>query len=173
MDADQRAELIRDLDKAARDAASHVAALSRKYRDLTESCDPDISPRDAVAVEDWIRGAMDGLSGARRVFGRLARLLDGPLPPPLMLRATDEPGHLDIIARYPDADLLVGRAVRTGIGEDESWHLRLTDADRDRDRPQGSIGLHHPATAEELLEALGRFVDDHGPWWTREEGSDG
>ena len=166
---DQRAELIRDLDKAARDAASHVAFLSRKYRELAESDDPDMSARDAVAAENGIGEAVRGISEAKRVLAKRARRLDGP-PPSLMLRATVEPGHLDIIARAPDKDLVVGDAIRTGTGKDESWHLRLTDAGRDRSR--GSIGLHHETTPEELLEALNRYMDEHGPWWTRKGHAD-
>jgi hypothetical protein len=161
--ADQRAELIRDLDKAARDAASHVAFLRRKYRELMESDDPDMPPRDAIAAENGIEEAMRGISEAKRVLAKRARKLDGP-PPSLMLRASDEPGHLDIIARAPGADLVVGDAIRTGTGTGESWHLRLTDADRGR----GSIGLHHEATPEELLEALNRHMDEFGPWWAGE-----
>jgi hypothetical protein len=113
---------------------------------------------------------MKGINEAKRVLAKRARRLDGP-PPSLMLRATVEPGHLDIIARAPDADLVVGDAIRTGTGSGESWHLRLTDADRDRSR--GSIGLHHEATPEELLDALNRHMDEFGPWWTGEEAGDG
>jgi hypothetical protein len=169
MDNNKVAQLIRDLDKAACDAASQVALLSWKYRELMESDDPDMSPRDAVAAENGIDEAMKGINEAKRVLAKRARRLDGP-PPSLMLRATVEPGHLDIIARAPDADLVVGDAIRTGTGSGESWHLRLTDADRDRNR--GSIGLHHEATPEELLDALNRHMDEFGPWWARKERTD-
>jgi hypothetical protein len=165
---DQRAKLIRDLDKAARDAASHVAFLSLKWRKLMESDDPDMSARDAVAAENGIDEALRGMSEAKHVLAKRARRLDGP-PPSLMLRATDEPGHLDIIARAPGKDLVVGDANRLGTGSGESWHLRLTDADRSR----GSVGLHYEATPEELLEALNRHMDKFGPWWTGEWRTDG
>jgi hypothetical protein len=168
IDPGRRAQLIRDLDKAARDAASHVAFLSLAYRELMEHDDPDMSARDAVALDNGIEEAMRGISEAGRVLAKRARRLDGP-PPSLMLRATDEPGHLDIIARAPGKDLVVGDAFRTGTGSGESWHLRLTDAGRSR----GSIGLHWEATPEELLEALNRRVDECGHWWAGEERADG
>jgi hypothetical protein len=168
MDDGQRAQLIRDLDKAACDAASQVAFLSRKYRELMEADDPDMPPRDAVAAENGIEEAMRGASEAKRVLGKLARRLDGP-PPSLMLRAADEPGHLDIIAREPAGDLIVGYAIRTGTGEDENWRMRLTDRNRARD----SIGLCYQATPEDLLEALNRHLDEDGPWWARGERTDG
>lgn len=167
MDATERAQLIRDLDKAARDASSHVAFLSWKYRELMKSDDPDMPPRDAVTADNGISQALSGLADARQVLAKRARLLDGP-PPSLMLGATEEPGQLDIIARTAEADLTVGRAIRSGHGDDESWSLRLTDAGGGTAR--GSIGLHHPASPEEVLEALGRFMDEHGPWWARAEG---
>lgn len=161
-----RAKLIRDLDKAARDAASHVAFLSRKYRDLMESDDPDMPPRDAVTAENGISQAMSGLQDARQVLAKRARLLDGP-PPRLILGATEESGQLDIIARTSEADLIVGRAIRSGNGEDETWSLRLTDAGGGTTR--GSVGLHYPASLEVVLEALERFMNEHGPWWARAE----
>jgi hypothetical protein len=164
--ADDITALIRDLDKAARDASSHTAFLSMKFRQLMESDDPDMPPRDAVDAENGIREAVSGLATARRILGKRARLLSGP-PPRLMLGATGEAGQLDIIARTTEADLIVGRAIRSGSGEDESWSLRLTDAGDGTAR--GSIGLHHPASLEEVLEALGRFMDDHGPWWAPED----
>lgn len=172
-DADQRAAIIRDLDKAARDAGSHVAFLRRKWRELMESDDPDMPARDAVAAENGIEEAMSGMSEARRVLAKRARLLDGP-PPSLMLRATGDPGHLDIIARTPDADLPVGYAVRSGSGDRESWRLCLTEIGSSRStRIRGSIGIPYPAVPEELLEALNRSMDDHGPWWARQGRNDG
>jgi len=164
MDAD-REKLIRDLDKYARDAASYAAHLSLLWRRLMESDDDDMPARDAVAAENGIHEAVRGLTEARRVLAKRARLLDGP-PPSLMLRATDDPGHLDIIARTPDADLPVGYAIRSGSGDRESWQLRLTEIGSSRStRSRGSIGLLHPATPEELLEALSRHMEEHGPWW--------
>jgi hypothetical protein len=162
VDADQRAAIIRDLDKYARDAASNVAFMSRKFRDLMESDDPGMTAADVVTADSALMDAMRALPELRRIFAKWARLLDGP-PPSLMLGATQEPGHLDIIARAPGADLVVGRAIRSGTGDGESWRLRLTDADRDRIRV--SIGLCYQATPEDLLEALNRHMDEHGPWW--------
>jgi hypothetical protein len=168
MDAGELAKLIRDLDKAARDASSHVAFLSRKYRDLMEADDVDMSPRDAVTAENGISQAMSGLADARQVLAKLARLLDGP-PPPLMLRATDDPGQLGIIAQAPEGDLLVGYAIRTastmGDGR-ENWRGRLTDIGGVRIR--ASLGGHE--SSAEVMEHVGRFMDEHGPWWARAEG---
>jgi len=166
MDDSDRAKLVRDLAKAARDASSHVAFLSRRYRDLMESDDPGISPGDAVRAENAISAALSALVTARQVLAKRARLLDGP-PPTLLLDATEERGQLNIIARTAEADLIVGRAVRLGEGDGESWRLRLTDAGSAAIR--ASIGLHHPASPEDLLEALGRFMDEHGPWWAPPE----
>jgi len=167
MDASERAKLVRELDKAARDAVSHAAFLSRKFRDLMESDDPDMPPRDAVTAENGISQAMSGLMDARQMLAKRARRLDGP-PPKLLLGAADEPGHLNIIARTAAADLVVGRAIRSGAGESESWRLRLTDTGG---AVRSSISLHHPASYEEVLEALGRSMDEHGPWWARPEGA--
>jgi hypothetical protein len=168
MDAGERAKLIRDLDKAARDAASHAAFLSRKYREFMESDDPDMPPRDAVTAENGISQAMSGLADARQVLAKRARLLEGP-PPPLLLHATEDPGQLDIIARAPEGDLLVGYAIRTastmGDGK-ENWRARLTDIGGARIR--ASLGGHE--SSAEVMEHVRRFIDDHGPWWARAEG---
>ena len=167
IDNSQRAQVIRDLSTAASDAARQVAYMQVK---LSQLLTPDydasgMSADEAVRVDNGLREAARGVSEAARVFGKLARLLDGP-PPRLALRATDEPGRLEIIARAPDADLLVGHAARTGTGEAEQWRLRLTDIGGSPVRV--SIGLHHPAAYEEVLEAATRFMNEDGPWWAPE-----
>jgi hypothetical protein len=161
MDAD-REKLIRDLDKHARDAASHVAHLSLLWRRLMESDDPEMPPRDAVAADNALMDAMRALPELRRIFAKRARRLDGP-PPTLILRATDDRGRLDIIAEAAGGDQVVGRAVRSEADGRASWHLTLTDPGSGRHR--SSIGLHYEVTHKELLEALNRHMDDHGPWW--------
>jgi hypothetical protein len=157
-----RAKLISDAAKLAQDAASQIERLNRKWRELLDPDDLDMCPADAIRAGQGIEDALRGIQDARQILAKRARLLDGP-PPPLMLGATVEPGQLDIIARTSGADLLVGRAVRSGSGDDESWQLRLTDAGDGRRR--GSIGLCYPASYEDIQEALERFVDENGPWW--------
>jgi hypothetical protein len=166
-----RAQVIRDLGTAAREAVRQVAYMQVKLSQLvTPDCDASgMTPGEAVRVDQGLQDAARVLPDVARIFGRLARLLDGP-PPRLALRASDEPGRLEVIARAPDADLLVGHAVRTGTGQDESWKLRLTDIGGGRVRV--SIGLHHPAAYEEVLEAATRFMNEDGPWWVPEAGGE-
>jgi hypothetical protein len=163
----RRAQVIRDMSTAAGEA---IRQVSRMQARLSELMTPDfdasgMTPDEAVRVDQALQDAARALPDVARVFGKLGRLLDGP-PPRLALRATDEPGRLEIIARAPDADLLVGHAVRTGSGKDEQWRLTLTDIGGGRKRV--GIGLHHPATYEEVLEAATRFMDEDGPWWAPE-----
>lgn len=167
----QRAQVIRDLSTAASEAVRQVACMQVK---LSQLMTPDydasgMTPAEAVRVDQALQDAARALPDAARVFGKLARLLDGP-PPRLALRATDEPGRLEVIARAPGGDLLVGHAVCTGAGKDESWRLSLTDIGGSRRRV--GIGLHHPATYEEVLEAATRFMDEDGPWWVPEARGD-
>lgn len=161
MDADQRAAIIRDLHKYARDAASNVAFMSRKFRELMESDDPEMTAADVVTADSALMDAMRALPELRRIFAKWARLLDGP-PPRLAIRATDEPERLGIIARTPTGDLDVGTAVRTGTGDDASWRIRLTDTDGS---VRVTIGGFYPADVDGLHEAVSRHMDEHGPWW--------
>lgn len=160
MDADQRAAIIRDLDKHAGDAAGHAAFMSRKFRELMESGDDALSAADTLAADQAIEAAMRALPDARRIFAKYARLLDGA-PPRLAIRSTGEPERLGIIARYPDGDLDVGDARRTGSGDHAGWRIRLTGDGRVR----GSIGLCWDALVDEVLEAATRHMDERGPWW--------
>lgn len=164
--ADQRAAIIRDLDKYARDAASYVAFMSRKFRDLMESDDPDMLAADVVAADSALMDALRALPELRRVFAKWARLLDGP-PPQLLTRATDDPERLAIVARTPSGDLDVGDAVRTGTGDGASWRVRLTDTDGS---VRATIGGCYEADADCLLEAANRHMDERGPWWAADHG---
>lgn len=167
MDADQRPAIIRDLDKYARDAASSVVFMSRKFRDLMESDDPEMPATDVVAADNALMDAMRALPELRRVFAKWARLLDGPPPEPA-IRATDDPGRYLIVADGPAGDRGVGEAVSTGTGRESIWRIRLTDTDG---RVRVSIGLHYEATPDEVLEAVNRHMDEHGPWWSADSGN--
>jgi hypothetical protein len=170
MSSSERAQVIRDLSAAAGDAVRQVAYMQVK---LAQLMTPDydaagMTPGDAIRVDRGLHDAARALPDVARVFAKLERLLDGP-PPPLALRATDEPGRLEVIAKAPGADLLVGHATRKGAGKDESWQVRFTDIGGGRLR--ASTGLHWPATHEEVLEAATRFMDENGPWWAPEAGA--
>jgi hypothetical protein len=163
VNADQRAAIIRDLDKYARDAASYGAFMSRKFRDLMESEDPGMLAADAVAADGALMDAMRALPELRRIFAKRARLLDGP-PPQLEMRATDDPARHLIVARTPAGDLDVGHAVR----DDASWRVRLTDTDGS---VRAGIGGYYQAGDEDLLEAATRHMDENGPWWSAPGGT--
>ncbi len=158
---DQRAGLIRDLDQAARYTASHAAHMSRLFRSLMQSENDGLSAADAVDADNAIASVMRELPEVRRIFAKYARLLDGPPPPRLAIRANAEPDRLGIIAPYPSGDLDVGEAERTGDGERPGWRIRLTDHGQVR----SSIGLCWDAAVDELLDAVNRHMDEHGPWW--------
>lgn len=160
--ADQRAAIIRDLDKYARDTASNVAFMSLKFRKLMESEDDGLSASDVVAADSALMDAMRALPELRRIFAKWARLLDGPAPR-LVIRATDEPERLGIVARTPSGDLDVGDAVRTGTGDNAGWRVRLTDIDGS---VRATIRGFYEIDIDGLLEAVSRHMDEHGPWWT-------
>lgn len=161
---DQRVTLIRALDQAARDTASNAAHMSRLFRELTESGDPDMSADDALRADQAIQEVLRALPELRRIFAKQVRLLDGP-PPRLAIRATGEPERLGIVARYPSGDLDVGTAERTGSGDSGGWRIRLTDDGTVR----ASIGLCWGASVDEVLDGVNRHMDEHGPWWAAEE----
>lgn len=171
LSAAQRAQVIRDLSAAAAEAIRQVASMQANLsRLMTPDYDASgMTAAEAVRVDQALADAARALPDAARVFGKLARLLDGP-PPRLALRTPDEPGRLEVIARTPAADLLVGYAARTGSGKDEQWQLRLTDTGGSPVRV--SIGLCWPATYEEVLEAAARHMDEDGPWWVPEAGGE-
>ena len=165
MDVDQRAAIIRDLDKHAKDAASMVAFMSMRFRQLMESDETTMPPRDAVEADNALMDAMRALPELRRIFAKRARLLGGP-PPKLALRPTDTPGRYRVVAVTPDGDLKVGEAVVTGTGRETSWRIGRTDLDG---RAQGSIVGSYEIDADGLLEAVNRHLDEHGPWWSATE----
>lgn len=168
MDADRRAEIIRDLDKHVRDAATSVAHIDRLFRQLMETDESAMSIDDTITAGNALQAVIRELPELRRIFAKQVRLLAGP-PPRLAIRATDEPERLAIIARYPDRDLDVGDARRTGSGDSAGWRIRLTDPGSGS---RGSIGLCHDATLDEVLDAVNHHVEELGPWWER-EGNDG
>lgn len=167
MDADQRAAIIRDLGKYAAAAADNAAFMSLKFRQLMEADEQAMSIDDTIAADNALLAVMRELPELRRIFAKQVRLLAGPLPR-LAIRATDEPERLDIIARYPARDVVVGDAQRTGSGDSAGWRIRLTDPGSG---VRGSIGLHHDATLDEVQEAATHFMDDHGPWWEETPGA--
>jgi hypothetical protein len=164
MDADQRARLIRDLDSLAREITPKASRMERLFRDLADAEDVLMGTNDAMYAGNALPEMTRQLPELTRIFGKWARLLDGPAPR-LAIRSTDEPERLGIIARYPSGDLDVGYAERDGGW----WRIRLTDPETgDRRAGIGTSG----DSVDDLLDAVNRHMDDHGPWWAREKGRD-
>lgn len=162
MDADQRARIIRELVQAAREASRQTGIIHLKLPVLLhdEWVDSAMTPDETVRVEQGSMDASRGLDDLKHIFGKLARLLDGP-PPPLLIRATDDPGRLDIIAREDSGDICVGHGLRQGNGR---WRVVLTE-------PDGTVRVTMPGassngdTPDDLLWIATTHLNEHGPWW--------
>lgn len=162
MDTDRRAKLIRELDQAAREAARQGGIMRDKFSQLVtpEYDESGMTSDEVLAVDQALISASRALGHAGQVAAKYARLLDGPKPA-LLLRASREPGRLDIIAREPGGDTVVGGAKPDG----DWWRIRLTALDGTR---RGSISIGH-GPVDDVQNAVNRYLDDHGPWWGKKE----